>query len=71
MPGHGHAAINAMLARYRKYVNTDLALATEYLLTDLEDESDYISIQGTYSNVNSFYFITLEQIVLYTDSYRF
>lgn len=45
MPGHSHAAINAMLARYRKYISTNETAATEFLLSDLEDESDYMSIQ--------------------------
>jgi hexosaminidase len=35
MPGHAHAAIAAMLARYR---NTGV---TDFLLSDLNDESQY------------------------------
>ena len=45
-PGHGHAAIVAMEARYYKLIDTDPDAAAEYLLTDLEDTSDYISIQN-------------------------
>ena len=61
MPGHAHAAINAMLARYRKYNSSgDSSKAEEYLLTDLADKSDYTSIQGFTDNaidpcVNSTY----------------
>jgi len=50
MPGHAHAAINAMLARYRKYNATDVARATEFLLSDLQDTSLYLSIQGFTDN---------------------
>jgi len=45
MPGHAHAPINAMLARYRKYRDVDMERATEFLLNDMEDSSDYISVQ--------------------------
>lgn len=45
LPGHCHAAINAILARYRKYKDTDKDKATEYLLIDLEDKSKYFSVQ--------------------------
>lgn len=61
MPGHSHAAINAMLARYRKYNSTnDTLRANEYLLTDLEDQSIYNSVQEFTDNainpcVNSTY----------------
>jgi len=50
MPGHCHAAINAMLARYRKYQSTDPQKATEFLLSDHEDTSEYVSIQGYTDN---------------------
>ena len=46
MPGHGHAAIIAMLARYRKFLahgNTDRA--QQYLLSDPADKSEYLSVQ--------------------------
>ncbi len=46
MPGHAHAAINSMLARFKKYIGTDPRLAAEYLLTDLNDTSQYRSVQG-------------------------
>ena len=46
MPGHSHAAVKAMLARYRKYQNTDLAAAKEYLLSDLDDTSEYLTQQN-------------------------
>ena len=36
MPGHAHAAIISMVARYRKYNDTT------YLLSDLEDTSHYL-----------------------------
>jgi len=61
MPGHSHASINAMLARHRKYNATgETASATEYLLTDLEDQSVYYSLQEFTDNainpcVNSTY----------------
>lgn len=60
MPGHGHAPVNAMLARYRRYIPTNDTRATEYLLTDLEDESVYSSVQEFTDNainpcVNSTY----------------
>ena len=46
MPGHSHAAITAMLDRYKKYRTENNAVEGErYLLSDLEDESDFQSIQ--------------------------
>ncbi|XP_072028045.1 beta-hexosaminidase-like [Amphiura filiformis] len=45
MPGHGHAAIKAMEARYNKMKDTDPVGAAEYLLSDPDDTSQYVSIQ--------------------------
>ena len=46
MPGHSRAAVVSMLARYKKFrLQGNLELAEEYLLTDLNDQSDYSSIQ--------------------------
>ena len=45
MPGHAHAAINAMLARYRKYISINKTAAEEFLLSDIDDKSEYISVQ--------------------------
>jgi hexosaminidase len=50
MPGHARAAIKSMDARYNKYIRTDAAKATEYLLRDLDDKSVYISVQGYNDN---------------------
>ena len=45
MPGHAHAAVNAMLARYRRLRDIDEEEAKKYLLTDFDDTSEYLSIQ--------------------------
>ena len=45
MPGRCHAGINAMMARYRKYKDRNITQAEEFLLSDLEDTSDYYSTQ--------------------------
>ncbi|WP_102505781.1 family 20 glycosylhydrolase [Salinivibrio kushneri] len=46
MPGHAHAAIKAMEARYHKFMaQGDEAKAKEYLLTDFEDDTQYLSVQ--------------------------
>ncbi|VDI12360.1 hexosaminidase [Mytilus galloprovincialis] len=46
MPGHSHAAIKAMRARYLKYKDEgDLEKAREYVLTDLEDNKHILSCQ--------------------------
>ena len=45
MPGHGHAPIRAMEARYQALKDSDMAAATEFLLSDLDDTSRYVSIQ--------------------------
>ncbi len=51
MPGHMRAAIKAMEARYHKYIHSDPAKATEYLLTDFNDTSKYESAQHYTDNV--------------------
>ena len=51
-PGHARAAIKSMDARYRAYVaKGDTAAATQYLLRDLEDQSEYRSIQNWDDNI--------------------
>lgn len=52
-PGHSRAAVKSMEARYYKYKDTDPQKATEYLLTDFADSSDYQrgSAQGYHDNV--------------------
>lgn len=51
MPGHSRAAIKAMNARYRKYIDSDSVKAMEYLLTDFNDRSKYLSAQSYTDNV--------------------
>ncbi|MEM8526370.1 MAG: family 20 glycosylhydrolase [Bacteroidota bacterium] len=52
VPGHARAAIKAMEARYRKYMaEGDTTKAEQYLLSDLEDESEYFSVQDFPDNV--------------------
>ena len=50
-PGHARAAIVSMKARYNKYKETDMAKATEYLLSEPEDTSRYESVQYYTDNV--------------------
>ncbi len=51
-PGHARAAIKSMDARYRAYVaKGDTAAARQYLLRDLDDRSEYRSIQNWDDNV--------------------
>lgn len=46
MPGHAHAAIKSMEARYNKFIaQGDEAKAKEYLLTDFDDTTEYLSVQ--------------------------
>lgn len=45
-PGHARAAIKSMEHRYRAYAKTDSTKAVEYLLTDLQDSSEYRTVQG-------------------------
>ena len=51
IPGHSRAAIKAMNARYRKYIDTDQPKAEEYLLIDFADTSQYLSAQNFTDNV--------------------
>ncbi|MBQ8501816.1 MAG: carbohydate-binding domain-containing protein [Bacteroides sp.] len=50
-PGHARAAIVAMKARYNKYIDSDPAKAHEYLLSDSQDTSQYLSAQWYRDNV--------------------
>lgn len=46
VPGHAHAAIKAMEARYHNFMDQgNEAKANQYLLTDFNDKSDYLSVQ--------------------------
>lgn len=46
MPGHSRAAIKAMTARYNKYMQLEEKdKAKQYLLHDLEDKTEYSSVQ--------------------------
>lgn len=46
MPGHSHAAIKAMRARYLKYKDEgDLEKGKEFMLTDLADNKHFLSCQ--------------------------
>ena len=51
IPGHSRAAIKAMNARYKKYIETDKKKAEEYLLIDFADTSKYVSAQRFTDNV--------------------
>lgn len=51
IPGHSRAAIKAINARYRKYIDTDQSKAEEYLLIDFADTSQYLSAQNFTDNV--------------------
>lgn len=50
-PGHARAAIVAMNARYRKYAPEDMEKATEYLLSEEQDTSKYVSAQSYTDNI--------------------
>lgn len=50
-PGHARAAIVSMKARYSKYFETDPGKATEYMLSEPEDTSRYVSVQYYTDNV--------------------
>ncbi len=51
MPGHSRAAVKSMEARFRTYeANGDATEARRYLLSDLEDASEYSSIQNYTDN---------------------
>lgn len=45
-PGHARAAIKSMEHRYHRYAQSDPNKATEYLLSDLQDRSEYRTVQG-------------------------
>ncbi len=46
MPGHSRAAVKSMEARYRKFMEKEqVELAEQYLLSDLEDTTEYLSVQ--------------------------
>jgi hexosaminidase len=52
MPGHARAAVEAMEARYAKFAaEGDMEKAEEFLLSDLEDTSHYMSVQMWHDNV--------------------
>ncbi|WP_437580030.1 family 20 glycosylhydrolase [Sorangium sp. So ce887] len=52
MPGHARAAVKAMESRYARLAAAgDLAKAEEFLLGDLEDASQYMSVQMWHDNV--------------------
>ncbi|WP_257658304.1 family 20 glycosylhydrolase [Parapedobacter lycopersici] len=51
-PGHARAAIKSMDARYARYMaKGDTAAAKQYLLRDLDDRSEYRSVQHWNDNV--------------------
>lgn len=51
-PGHARAAIKSMDARYRAFMaKGDTAAARQYLLRDLDDQSEYRSIQNWDDNI--------------------
>ncbi|TWV14664.1 family 20 glycosylhydrolase [Bacteroidaceae bacterium HV4-6-C5C] len=50
-PGHARAAIVSMRARFNKYKENNASKATEYLLNDLQDTSQYKSAQSYTDNV--------------------
>lgn len=51
MPGHARAAVKSMEHRYEVYKDEDMDKATQYLLSDIEDKSEYSSIQQFNDNV--------------------
>ena len=50
-PGHARSSIVSMKARYNKYFETDPGKATEYILSEPEDTSRYVSVQYYTDNV--------------------
>lgn len=50
-PGHARAAIVAMKARYNKYKDSDMVMATQYKLWDEADTSKFYSAQAYRDNV--------------------
>ncbi len=52
LPGHARAAIVSMKARYKKYkAKNNMKKAEEFLLSDLNDKSEYMSVQNFRDNV--------------------
>ena len=45
MPGHAHAAIKSMKARYDALKDTNMTAATEFRLDDPDDTTEYLSVQ--------------------------
>ena len=51
-PAHSRAAIKSMITRYNRFMEIgDVESAEEYLLTDFEDQSEYMSAQRFNDNV--------------------
>ena len=50
-PGHARAVILSMKNRYNKYINTDPAKAEEFVVWDINDTTNYTSVQGYSDNV--------------------
>ncbi|PWK47376.1 hexosaminidase [Pleionea mediterranea] len=51
MPGHSRAAVKAMEARFQNYkAKGELSKATEFLLTDRQDTTEYESVQYYHDN---------------------
>jgi hexosaminidase len=51
MPGHSRAAVKAMEARYRRFMEQENEVeATKYLLSDFDDKTEYMSIQNYNDN---------------------
>lgn len=51
MPGHARAAIKSMEARHRRLMDAgDKAAANQYLLSDPDDQSDYLTVQNYTDN---------------------
>lgn len=52
MPGHARAAIMSMKHRYKKFMaQGETEKALEYMLVDVDDQSEYTSVQGWTDNV--------------------
>jgi hexosaminidase len=65
MPGHARAAVKSMEARYHRLMKAgDKAGATQFLLTDMNDKSQYLTVQNyTDNSVN----VCLESTYAFTD----
>ncbi len=50
-PGHARAAIVSMKARYNKYIKSDANKAKEFMLNEIGDKSEYLSVQFYKDNV--------------------